>query len=227
MLIKRYLGLWTSVYCDRCHIDISKDFHALCNDCFLQDPTIIRLHKVSLPYQVKIEGLTCALCKSKKSQIELNHVCQRCLSQHDDNTHSGWYINSEYTSNTVLYRSCICGDVVRITTGEYEVFEYFKVGQKEPTSIPYICKRNVYRGSEECVHDWIVLGSDIKDLNKGNQKLLALRRDNSILEQLGYEDFVFENIAYGSTRYWCYKCGCFYDLSPLKNHLLPKQGFIK
>lgn len=227
MQIKRYLGLKTSVYCDRCHIDISKDFHVLCKNCFLEDPTTIRLHKVQLPYEVRIEGSTCALCKSKKPHIELNHVCHRCLSQHDDNTHSGWYINSEYTSKTVLYSSCICGDVVRITTGEHEVFEYFKVGLKKATLIPYKCNKAVNRGAEECVHDWIVLGSDVKDLNEGHQKLLALRRDSSILELLGYEDFGFENMAYGSTRFWCYKCGCFYDLSPLKNHLLPKQGYIK
>ncbi|MFE4571362.1 hypothetical protein [Paenibacillus chitinolyticus] len=227
MLVKRYLGLKTSVYCDRCLIDISKDFYVLCKDCFHQDPTTIRLHKVRLPYQAKIEGMTCALCKSKKKQYELNHVCHSCLSQHDDNTHSGWYINSEYTNNTILYRHCICGDVVRITTGENDVFEYFKVGRKMATLNSYKCNRNPYRDGEECVHDWIVLGSDVSEESYDSYQGLLALKENPGLKIMGLDEIGLENLAFGSTKSWCCKCGCFYDLSFLKERLLPEQGYIK
>lgn len=180
-----------------------------------------------LPYGVKIEGLTCALCKLKKNKSDLNHVCFKCLSQHDDNTHIGWDINSEYTRETVLHRSCICGDVVRITIKENIVFEYFKVGQKEATLIPYKCNRLFDRNVEECVHEWIVLGSNTKDINDGYKDLLTMK-ENPGLKAMGLDDIaLFENIAFGSTTSWCYKCGCFYDLSPRNRHLLPKKGYIK
>lgn len=163
----------------------------------------------------------------RKIKTEVNHVCCRCLSQHDDNTHFGWDINSEYMRDTVLHRSCICGDVVRITIGEDKVFEYFKVGQKNPTLSPYKCNRIDHRNIEECIHEWIVLGSNMKDSNDGYQDLLMMR-ENPGLKAMGLDDIgLLENIAFGSTTFWCYKCGCFYDLSPRKRHLLPKQGYIK
>lgn len=182
---------------------------------------------MKLSYQDKTEGLTCARCTSKKDQTELNHVCHRCISQHDDNTHNGWYIDSEYMSNTVLYRRCICGDVVRITTGEHEVFEYFRVRQKKATLKSYKCIRNVHRSAEECVHDWTVLGSNVKEDSYDGYQELLIMRENPGLKIMGLDDLGLENIALGSIKSWCYKCGCFYDLSPLKNHLLPKLGYIK
>ncbi|MGW9530051.1 hypothetical protein ACWHAM_20265 [Paenibacillus terrae] len=135
----------------------------------------------------------------------------------------GWYINADFEEGTVIYRSCICGDVARITVGVHEKFEYFRVGHKSPTVNSYRCKRITARGQSKCVHEWIILGSDIN--YQGDRNILKMK-DSPALEILGLDNSDIEHLAYGSTRYWCHECGCFYDLSPQKQYLLPKQGYI-
>ncbi|MCU6792604.1 hypothetical protein OB236_10780 [Paenibacillus sp. WQ 127069] len=140
VIIKRFFGLKSEIFCDRCHKAIQYDPHILCEECFTLSPKEIRRHQVNLSYPLVKEGLTCYLCKRKSEKVEFNHVCIRCICKHEDDSHSGWYINSDFPDDTLLYRHCICGCIVKITIGNPPTFEYYKVGNKKSSSKPFLCE---------------------------------------------------------------------------------------
>lgn len=225
MKVRRYLGLKTEIHCDRCHGKIPFTFYALCRDCFMVDPRKIRRHQIRLPYQHQVDGNICCLCKKAINNMVPNHVCYQCISQHDDETHSGWYINSEFENGTILYRSCGCGSAVKITVGDSDKFEYYRIGSKIPTLNSFQCSKQYSRESISCFHDWIVLGRDVKSRAEGKRTYYEYR-SNIGVQLMGLDNEELEHLAYGSTKYWCYKCGLYYDLSPQKEKLLPMKGYI-
>lgn len=225
MEIRRFFGLSAETRCDRCHVRITSpsDVYTLCNNCFLINPQKIREHEVKLEYSRLIEGLTCVLCKANVNNAQQNHSCYKCVFKHPDRAHSGWYIYSDYKVGTKLYRSCICGDVLIITIGQSHEFEYYKVGNRKPVSVPYLCSRNV-RSHVYCEHDWLVLAENDTPYEIGVKKYLEYKQNPAMGLLLDIED-EFEHMAFGSTKFWCSRCGLFHDLSPSKVKLLPRVGY--
>lgn len=218
MKIRRFFGLSVETRCDRCHIKIisPSGVYTLCKDCFLINPHQLRQHDVKLDYQRMIEGSTCVLCKVKVIS-EQNHCCNNCVYQHADKTHSGWYINSDYQEDTKLYRSCLCGDMFVVTIGRTQQtnkFDYNKVGKRQPVSIPYQCSRNI-KSCGNCEHDWLILANNETPYDAGMKKYLDYKQNPAMGLLLDFEDD-FEYMAFGSTKFWCSRCGLYHDLSPSK-----------
>lgn len=227
MKIKRFFGLKNETRCDRCHekIDSPSHTYTLCKECFSIDPKKVREHETKLDYPCLVAGQTCVLCKKSLANTQHNHTCYKCVSQHNDRTHSGWYINSDYDEGTKLYRSCICGDVVVITIGIPHHFEYYRVGDRRPTTIPYPCSRNV-RKHEHCEHNWLILAENDTPYEEGLKKYKEYKQNPAMGFLLDSEDD-YEHMAFGSTKFWCSRCGLYHNLSPSKVKLLPSIGYIK
>ncbi|CAG7648137.1 hypothetical protein ACFQI7_13025 [Paenibacillus allorhizosphaerae] len=227
MKIKRFFGLRVETRCDRCHekIDSTSDIYTLCKDCFSIDSKMIRQHETKLDYQRMVAGRTCIICKKTLINTQVNHTCWRCVSQHNDRTHSGWYINSDYDEGTKLYRSCICGDVLVITIGKPHQFEYYRVGNTRPTTVSYPCSREIKKHGE-CEHNWIVLAENETPYKEGLRKYKEYKQNPAMGLLLESEDD-YVHLAFGSTKFWCSHCGLYHDLSPSKVNLLPAIGYIK
>jgi hypothetical protein len=45
-----------------------------------------------------------------------------------------------------------------------------------------------------------------------------------MLNLLGVSDLDLQYAAFGSRRFWCVRCGAFFNLNPQREHLLPKTG---
>ncbi|ASA25654.1 hypothetical protein [Paenibacillus donghaensis] len=227
MKIRRFFGLRIETRCDRCHerIDLPSDIYTLCKDCFSIDPKKIREHETNLDYQRMVEGQTCVICKQTGTNTQINHTCRKCVSQHYDRTHSGWYINSDYDEGTKLYWSCICGDVLVITIGNPHQYEYYRVGNRRPTTVPYSCSREIKK-HEHCEHNWLVLADNETPYNEGVRRYKQFKQ-NPALHILFEDEEYYEYMAFGSTKFWCSSCGLYHNLAPSKVKLLPTIGYIK
>ncbi|MDA8229273.1 MAG: hypothetical protein M0T74_16525 [Desulfitobacterium hafniense] len=221
-----YLGLKKEIICDRCNQVIKSTWgYNLCDDCFDMPTDRIRRDDLKhLPIDHKKAKTECSLCGKIYSNSKRKDVCFHCMSTHVDNKHG---FSSPYSIGTTWKNHCCsCGGVqlaTKVAERQYE-YKYFSTGNPNPSDSPFECKGryNTYKHRvNNCTHDWLNIYSTVVSRKE------AIETYNNGLygfKLLGFDDAEIEYMVSGSTVFWCWKCGNFYDLIPRFHKRLPEKG---
>lgn len=213
--------------CDRCHKPVRYGLHALCDECYKISSSQIRRVDV-LNIRTSINGRRiCDMC-GKEIYSNQKDVCYECVSTHLDNSHFSSFNTSPPPTGYRRAHYCYkCGGVQVVTTidekeKEFE-YLYYKLGSKYPSKTPFECTDvipNNYCPPDKCLHDWIILDSDISSTDKTlNWK--------DFQKMFGVDNYMIETLKNGLTFFWCWKCGYFLKLMEKDYNRLPLEGDIK
>lgn len=211
VIIKQgFLGLGRPLekwYCDKCGIECQNQFYKkplmYCRDCAnLVDSDIVHMwpsDDIVRKYREKD-----FFVDTKDGQQKLIESCNRCLSL-----------------------------LVVIRSGKHFQRHYYRLGSIRPTTTNFPCIN--HPGYDEqgnimvqtsCDHDFIVVGTSKHLDNDAHDKYnhMMSHRNLTVEAMYGSDDIDIQYHCFGSTKYWCYKCGLFRSLNPQREHLLPLKG---
>lgn len=113
----------------------------------------------------------------------------------------------------------------------YKVF--YQPGSPVPSSkafmcIPHdgFCSDGEFLSEARCSHTWIVLATS-KDLSRdAHEKYHSIMqsRNSCIEEMFDVDSTDYQYLCFGSTHYWCCRCGRYLRLNPQRDNMLPSYG---
>ena len=211
VIIKQgFLGLGRPIekwYCDQCGAECQNKFYAepkmYCRSCANSiDPDIVHMWpRDEIVRAYKADEFFLDTSDGKEKLIE---SCNRCL-----------------------------GLLVVVRSGGHYQRLYYQLVSPRPSSENFPC--NDHAGYDErgnvkiqcaCEHDFTVVAASKRlDLEAQSkyERLLASR--NHMVESMyGTDEIDIQYLCFGTTHYWCYKCGLHRSLNPQREHLLPRKG---
>jgi hypothetical protein len=240
----RILGIFPKriAVCDRCGEKVHRSDTIVCARCFARDPTAIRLSEfLDSPYFMsdrdfmsKRTKVCCRLCGDRVPRPVARDLCRMCRSRHADNTHLFWDHYTRPEPGKTRFNSCAsCGGLqIVLGTGERTWdYKYYQTGSSEPTTRPFACTDDLAGTNAKqrtCRDEWLVVHDDTISEVDGKRKLNAMRQTSrGVLNLLDVSDLDLQYAAFGSKRFWCVRCGAFFNLNPQREQLLPKAGMPK
>lgn len=124
--------------------------------------------------------------------------------------------------------------VVERNGSKYQRF-YYRVGSDCPVTVSYQCiphtgydKSGNIKKQICCEHKFIIVGSSKKIDQEAHSKYnhMMLSRNSMVESMYGTDEIDIQYLCFGSTYFWCNKCGLNYKLNPQREHILPKLGII-
>lgn len=228
------LGIFSRkmIKCDGCGTILSRyheyqvptDHHAICDTCFRRGLATYRRQEFSRHKRV-VGTFSCSLCGKTHPDDQARHVCSECSHLHLDNTHWRWDSLMLFGTPSDLEVPCNrCGGLLLI---KQDLYSYLRPGRREPSSEPYSCVKDngaaIRAQQKECIHDYLVVFSQVKAMVEGERDLAAYQRWDPLSKemfQMGPHELSV--LKYGEVKYWCWKCGSFIRVSPPQRPPPPK-----
>lgn len=205
-----FLGLGRPLerwYCDQCGVECQNQFYAepkmYCRSCANSiDPDIVHIWSGDdIVRAYKTDEFFLDTSDKKQKLVE---SCNRCL-----------------------------GLLLVVRSGSDFQRYYYKLGSPRPSSNNYQCidhtgydERGNVKIQCACEHDFIVIGTT-KHLDQKAQskyKSMIASRNQMVESMYGTDEIDIQYFCFGTTHYWCVKCGLHRSLNPQREHLLPRRG---
>ena len=206
-----FLGLGRPIekwYCDKCGVECQNQFYRepqmYCRACANTiDPDIV--HMWSRDDIVRSYKADEFFFDTEDGQRKLIESCNRCLG-------------------LLLVRQ----------DGSSFHRTYYRLGSPKGSQANFPCVEHPGYSKEgnvtvqtDCEHEFQVMGTS-KRLDAeahAKYKHMMSHRNLQIEAMFGADDIDIQYHCFGSTTYWCYKCGLLRSLNPQREHLLPQRGF--
>lgn len=180
-----------------------------------------------------------------------NHVfCRYCANSIDPEIVHNWssaenvrdYKNDDFFLDTsdgksrYIERCSSCLGLLVVVCSESQVKRlYYKLSSFHPfiTSFPCIPhsgynERGNVRIQEACEHEFTVVGTSKRLDSEAHAKYARMmsHRNRQVEAMYGTDEVDVQYHCFGTTHFWCHKCGLHHSLNPQREHLLPKRGLI-
>ncbi len=178
--------------------------------------------------------------------VDGNDFCHKCVFIAAPDRSHDWpepgqfqkFFTDTATAEEVCVLSCTacCSVKVAIQTATGIESRYFHVGARIPVPTPAGCTPHAgydengnVRAHQACVHDFISVATSKVVGDSAHEKFrhFLAHRNTDIEVMYGVDTLEYQYWAYGSTHYWCARCGLHYNLNPQREHLLPIMGQIR
>lgn len=211
VLIKQgFLGLGRPIekwYCDKCGVECQNQFYReprmYCRACANSiDPDIV--HMWSRDEVVRSYKAGEFFLDTQDGQRKLIESCNRCLGlllvRQDD---------------VIFHR------------------RYFRLGSRHPSEANFPCidhpgydKDGNVAIQIACEHEFQIVGTSkrLDAAAHAKYKHMLSHRNLQVEAMFGADDIDIQYHCFGSTSYWCYKCGLLRSLNPQREHFLPTRG---
>ena len=222
-----YFGFKKEIFCDRCNQLINSNWgYNLCDDCFDIPTDRIRRSELEHIYLDKNKKeIKCSYCGNLHSRLPKKDICFRCLSNHYEHKHTGFDSNPPSVGSSRVNHCSTCGGSQLVTKLAEKKFsyKYFRVGQRNHQESPFDCTGyNVFSVRvARYAHEWLNIHSTVVSQKEAAE---AIKNGAYVFNLMGFDSQEIEYIATGSTVFWCWKCGNFYDLIPRFHKRLPATG---
>jgi len=176
--------------------------------------------------------------------------CRSCANKIDPEIVHGWssaeivreYKKDEFFHDTAdaaerLIEQChtCLGILVVVRPANQLKRLYYRLGCSQPSPQSHPCIPHLgyneagnVKIQETCDHDFVVIGTS-KRLNeeaKSKYEHMMSHRNRMVESMFDSDEVDIQYHCFGSTHFWCSKCGLYRSLNPQREHLLPKRGLI-
>lgn len=130
--------------------------------------------------------------------------------------------------------SCL-GLLVVVLSGSYCQRLYYELGSSRTSTISLPCishsgynEHGDVRIQEACEHEFIVIGTSKRLDTEAHSKYKRMmsHRNRQVETMFGTDEIDMQYHCFGTTHFWCCKCGLHHSLNPQREYLLPKRGRI-
>ena len=176
--------------------------------------------------------------------------CRSCANAIDPEIVHGWssaeivrdYKNDEFFLDTTDGKSryieqcptCL-GLLVVVRTGSHVQRLYYRLGSVQPLATSFPClphsgynEQGHVKIQAACEHNFIVVGTSKHLDREAHAKYAHMmsRRNREVETMFGTDEVDIQYHCFGTTHFWCHKCGLHHSLNPQRENLLPKLGRI-
>lgn len=205
-----FLGLGRPIvkwYCDRCGVECQNQFYAepkmYCRACANSiDPDIVHMWPRDEVVRGYMEGEF--FVDTSDGKKKLVGSCNLCL-----------------------------GFLLVLRSGEHLQRLYYRLGSSRPSKENFPCidhpgydEHGNVKIQSSCKHEFIVIGTS-KHLDEeahSKYKRMMTSRNQMVEAMCGTDSIDIQYHCFGTTHYWCCKCGLHRSLNPQRENLLPRIG---
>ena len=194
-------------YCDRCGVECQNQFYAepkmYCRACANSiDPDIVHMWpRDDIVRGYMVDEFFLDTLDGKQKLIE---SCNRCL-----------------------------GLLVVVRSGSEFQRNHYRLGSSHPSAKNCPCidhpgydQSGNVKIQTTCEHDCTVIGisKHLDDESISKYKHMMASRNHMVEAMYGTDEIDIQYHCFGTTHYWCHKCGLHRSLNPQREHLLPRKG---
>ena len=194
-------------YCDRCGVECQNQFYAepkmYCRACANSiDPDIVHMWpRDDIVRGYMVDEFFLDTLDGKQKLIE---SCNRCL-----------------------------GLLVVVRSGSEFQRNHYRLGSSHPSAKNCPCidhpgydQSGNVKIQTTCEHDYTVIGisKHLDDESISKYKHMMASRNHMVEAMYGTDEIDIQYHCFGTTHYWCHKCGLHRSLNPQREHLLPRKG---
>ncbi len=194
-------------YCDRCGVECQNQFYAepkmYCRACANSiDPDIVHMWpRDNIVRGYMVDEFFLDTLDGKQKLIE---SCNRCL-----------------------------GLLVVVRSGSEFLRNHYRLGSSHPSAKNFPCidhpgydQSGNVKVQTTCEHDFTVIGTSkhLDDESISKYKHMMASRNHMVEAMYGTDEIDIQYHCFGTTHFWCHKCGLHRSLNPPREHLLPQKG---
>lgn len=205
-----FLGMGRPIekwYCDQCGVECQNQFYAepkmYCRTCANSiDPDIVHMWpRDDIVRSYMGEEFFLDTSDGKQKLVE---SCNRCL-----------------------------GLLIVARSGSEIQRLYYRLGSPYPSVNNFPCidhpgydDRGNVKIQSSCEHDFIAVATSkrLDEEAHSKYKRLMASRNHMVESMYGTDEIDIQYRCFGTTHYWCCKCGLHHSFNPQREHLLPRKG---